>query len=372
MTSSRCALANCDKLAEDDRRLAHHKRRDWVAQRLNEPGARLAFHHELSLIDVIINHDMGLANNSIIRYSHVPVSATWWTSFLVTNRSVEQAFKFIAPIAGPRDIGHRLKSNWADVIEASSHSYGKDVLGSLRSGYRLWQALFQSPWPDLDALLGYVEEHRNAKEYVLILPDESGARISPLLPLALADIATMSWGAVWTMSKPDFDYTRFGVRFADTTPGRLRDIISRCFIGHCGVNLNIDLINEKSCEYGYLRLWSLLFHSLRQYKQTDRPGIPRALKYRDSSQREAVTYERERRYTYAMPHATDALMGFFDGDSGLAGAHADVAEILANTRDWRLQFFISISESRPVEVVEGALTDTTGGSWHRRVFWPAA
>ena len=197
------------------------------------------------------------------------------------------------------------------------------------------------------ALLAHHKEERNAKEYVLILPDRAGARVDPLLPLALADIAAMSWGAVWTMSKPGFDFTRIGVRFADTTPGKLRDIISRLFIDHCGVNLNINLVNEKSREYGYLRLWSLLFHTLHQYKRTDWRSVRRTLKSRDGSQRdvEAVTHHGEPRYTYAAPHATNALVGFFDGDSGLAGAHAGVAETLANTRDWRLQFFINISES---------------------------
>ena len=372
MTST-CALTDCDKPAALNQQFcaSHHVLWGAVAQRLSEPGIQLSFDHELELMDVIINHDMGLANDPVLRFRHVPEPATWWTSFLVTNRSVEQAFKFIVPIANPMDVGHCLKSKWADVIDASSHSYGKEMLGSLRSGYRLWQALFQSPWTDLGALLGHVEDHRNAKEYVLIDARRRGARIDPLLPLALADIAAMSWGAVWTMGKPDFDYTRFGVRFADTTPGKLRDIISRLFIDHCGVNLNINLVNEKSSEYGYLRLWSLLFHTLHQYKQTDWRSVRRTLKSRDGSQRdvEAVTYHGEPRYTYATPHATDALVGFFDGDSGLAGAHADVAEILANTRDWRLQFFINISESRPLEVMDGALTDSTGGSWHRRVFW---
>ena len=374
MTSSTCALADCDNPAEVDHQFCASHRAHWglVAQRLNEPGVALSFHHELDLIDVIINHDMGVANDPVLRYRHVSESSTWWTSFLVTNRSVEQAFKFIAPIAEPRCVGHRLKSKWADIIEGGSHSYGQDVLGSLRNGFRLWQALFQSPWGNLDALLAHVEEQRNAKEYVLIAPDQEGARVNPLLPLALADIAAMSWGAVWTMSEPCFDFTRLGVRFADTTLGKLRHIISRIFVDNCGVNLNITLINEMSLKYGYLRLWSPLFHTLRQYKRTDRPGIRRTLKYRDGSQHETVTSHGEPRYTYAAPHATDALVGFFDGDSGLAGAHADVAEILANTRDWRLQFFINISESRPLEVVDGALTDATGGSWHRRVFWRPA
>ena len=376
MTSSTCALTDCDKPAEIDQQFCASHRAHWglVAQRLNEPGVALSFHHELDLIDVIMNHDMGLANDPVLRYRHVPESSTWWTSFLVTNRSVEQAFKFIAPIAEPKDVGHRLKSKWADVIERGSYSYGQDLLGSLRNGFRLWQALFQSPWGDLDVLLAHVEEQHNAKEYVLIVPDQEGARVNPLLPLALADIAAMSWGAVWTMSKPGFDFTRLGVRFADTTLGKLRHIISRLFVDNCGVNLNINLVNEKSREHGYLRLWSLLFHTLRQYKRTDWRSVRRTLKSRDGSQRdvEAVTHHGEPRYTYATPHATDALVGFFDGDSGLAGAHVDVAEILANTRDWRLQFFINISESHPLEVVDGALTDTTGGSWHRRVFWRPA
>ena len=377
MTSSTCALTDCDKPAELNQQFCAYHRARWgsVAQRLREPGVQLSFDHELDLMDVIINNDMGLVNDPVLRYRHVPVSAASWTAFLVTNRSVEQAFKFIAPIADPRKVGHRLKSEWADVIEAGSYSYGKEVLGSLRSGYRLWQALFQSPWPDLDELLDYVEEHHNAKEYVLLDPRSDGARIDPLLPLALADIAAMSWGAVWTMSEPDFDYTRFGVRFADTTLGKLRDTISRLFVDHCGVNLNTNLVNEKAREYGYLRLWSLLFHTLRQYKRMDWRSTRRALKYRDGSQRkavEAVTSRGEPYYTYATPDATEALLRFFDGDSGLAGAHADVAEILANTRDWRLQFFIKISEACPVRVVDGALTDATGGSWRRRVFWQPA
>ena len=153
MTST-CALTDCDKPAALNQQFcaSHHVLWGAVAQRLSEPGVQLSFDHELELMDVIINHDMGLANDPVLRYRHVPEPATWWTSFLVTNRSVEEAFKFIAPIAKPKDIGHCLKSKWADVIDASSHSYGKEVLGSLRSGYRLWQALFQSPWTNLGAL----------------------------------------------------------------------------------------------------------------------------------------------------------------------------------------------------------------------------
>ena len=62
-------------------------------------------------------------------------------------------------------------------------------------------------------------------------------------------------------------------------------------------------------------------------------------------------------------------MEFFDCDDGLAEAHADVAKVLANTRDWRLQFFIKTSEFHPMEVNDGVLTDTTAGAWHPRVFW---
>lgn len=336
--------------------------------RVEDPELVMSLHHELALIDVIINNDMGLAKDPVLRHGHVPESATWWTSFLVTNRSIEQAFKFIAPIADPREVGHRLKSRWADVIAGSSHSYGQDVLGSLKNGYRLWQALFQSPWEDLDALLGHVEKHRNAKEYVLIRPEEHGAQISPLLPLALADVATMCWGSVWAMTRPEFDPTRFGVRFRDTTLGRLRDIISNTFIDHSGVNLNIELVNEKNREYGYLRLWSLLFYRLHRWKGTIRDYVRSTMKSRNGSPHVTATHAGLPRYAYATPHSRDALVEFFNGDYGLAEAHADVIEVLANTRDWRLQFFINISETHPVEVVNGVLTDVTGGSWHRQAF----
>ena len=337
-------------------------------QRLKDPAVVLSLQHELDLLDVIINHDMGLAADRVLRYGSVPVSAHWWTSFFVASRSVELAFKFIAPIDKPRNIGHLVKTKWADVIDKMPDTPEHDMLRSLREGYRHWQALFQSPWPDLDTLLFHYEGCRNAKEYVLIEPEQERAQIDLLLPLALADIATMSWGAVWTMIRPDFNSSKFEVRFVDTTSGKLERTIRRIFVHNCGVNLNTDLLNEKYREYGYLGLWSLIFHAISPYRGAER--IERVQKSRDGTPNDiTVTEGGARRHSYGAPETKDKLMELFDDDDGLAGAHADVAEVLANTRDWRLRFFIKTSEFCPMKVVDGVLTDTTDGVWHPTVFW---
>lgn len=341
----------------------HDARWRKVAQRLKEPDEQRGFRHELAHIDRIINHDVGPV------FGHD--GGEWaprWTSFVVANRLVEQAFKLIAPIALPKEIGHRLKSKWADVMDGSPQSFGQDVLGSLSSGYGIWQALFQSPWPSLGELLSHLEQYRNAKEYVLVDPDEPGARIEPLLPLALADIAAMSWGALWYMGRQPFNVTGFGVRLGDTTVGRLRHIIRQVFKDKGGVNLNLALANEKYGEHGYLRLWSILFHTLRPYKEIHRDRLEHDLKYRDGSPNDVIGYDGAPRWVYALPQARDVLAELFNGDGGLAEAHADVAEALLNTRDWRLQFFINMSECRPVELVDGTLTDTTKGAWRLGVW----
>lgn len=347
---------------------SHQARRVLVKQRLEDPRVVLGFRRECALMDVVINHDMGLADDLVLAPHGIPEAAPRWASFLVGNRSVEQAFKIIAPIAEPKDIGHNLKSRWADVIDRSPQAREQDVLGSLRSGYLLWQGLFQSPWRDLDALLAHVESNRNAMEYVLIAPEQRGAQIDPLLPMALADVAAMSWGTAWTMSRSGFDPARLGVRLRDTTVGKLRDIIGSYFTDHSGVNLNIELVNEKCREHGYLRLWSRVFHALEPCKVTRRPAVQRTMKFRDGTQHEEIVdYEGAPRYAYTAPDASDALVEYL-GEEELARAHVDVAEALANTRDWRLQFFIKMSECAPIDRVDGVLTDSTSGAWRRGVF----
>ena len=309
MPSSTCALPKCYQPVRAGSTLC--KAHDAVTRRLNHPAVVVSLQHELDLIDVIINHDMGLAADFVLRHHSIPASATWWTSFLVTNRSVEQAFKFIAPIDEPRNIGHRLKSGWVDVINKEPDTHEHELLSSLREGYCHWQALFQSPWKDLGALLCHVEKERNAKEYVLIEPKCDGAQIDLLLPLALADIAAMSWGAVWTMIKPSFDFTKFGVRFGDTTPGKLRRTIRSTFVRNCGVNLNTDLVNEKYHKYGYLRLWSLIFHAIGPHKERHRYSIKQVQKFRDGNPDDIITTEGALRYFYRAPETRDRINGVF-------------------------------------------------------------
>ena len=348
---------------------------DTAVRRAKDPMTPLAISHEVSLIDVLINHDMGLDNDLVLRHRQVPPFASWWTSFLVTNRSVEQAFKFFAPIAEPRDIGHRLASKWRTQIDGRPTGKEAKYLGSLRVGYSMWQALFQSPWPTLDDVLDHLEKKddrakpvpRNAKEYTLIAPDDYGARIDPFLPLALAEIAAMAWGAIWVLGAADFTPDRFGVRFGDTTVGKLRRIIGRIFEESSGVNLNLDLYNEKCKGRNYLQLWSEWLHAIRPYRERHQRRIERTLKYRDGSQHEAVSSVGREYYTYR-PQARDALIDAFDGDTGLADAHVDTAQSIVNHPDWRLQFFIKMSEATPVKSVDGLLTDTLHGKWHQGIF----
>ena len=345
-------------------------------RRAKDPMTPLVLGHEVNLIDVLINHDMGLDNDLVLRHGKVPLAATWWTSFLVTNRSVEQAFKLFAPIAEPRDIGHCLASKWAAAIDGRPTGKEAEYLGSLRVGYSMWQALCQSPWPTLDDVLDHMEKKndgaksppRNAKEYTLIAPDDHGAHIDPFLPLALADIAAMAWGAIWVLWTGGFAPDRLGVRFGDTTVGKLRRTIGRRFAENCGVNLNIDLYNEKCRGRNYLQLWSEWLHAIGPWKMTCQRRVERTLKYRDGSQNEAVSRVGRGHYYAYQPEARDALIEAFDGNHGLADAHVDTAHSIANCQDWRLQFFVRMSEARPVELVDGVLTDTLHGKWHRGFF----
>ena len=206
---------------------------------------------------------------------------------------------------------------------------------------------------------------RNAKEYTLIAPDDHGAHIDPFLPLALADIAAMAWGAIVDR---DFAPDRLGVRFGDTTVGKLRRTIGRRFAENCGVNLNIDLYNEKCRGRNYLQLWSEWLHAIGPWKMTCQRRVERTLKYRDGSQNEAVSRVGRGHYYAYQPEARDALIEAFDGNHGLADAHVDTAHSIANCQDWRLQFFVRMSEARPVELVDGVLTDTLHGKWHRGFF----
>ena len=141
--------------------------------------------------------------------------------------------------------------------------------------------MFQSPWHDWPALLSDVERTRNAKEYVLQHPQEQGAIIHPLLPLALADAVSMLRGMT-RLEAPD------GVQVRDTTIGRIRDLIGRVFTEKCGVNLNLELVNAKIREVGYLVLWSRIFNVLAQSKYVTTKRVWVKLKYRDGTGDRAV------------------------------------------------------------------------------------
>ena len=76
-------------------------------------------------------------------------------------------------------------------------------------------------------------------------------------------------------------------------------------------------------------------------------------------------------YDYHRQAAVAALEAMFDGSKDMADAHVDVAAVLRNTRDWRLQCFIAASEERAMETVDGTLTDMTNGAVRRRMNFEA-
>lgn len=318
-------------------------------------------------IDAVINRDAGLGQGAMRRGPSIYGPSVWWKSFLVANRLCEQVVKFVEPVDA-RDVGHRLKTKWLDVMHQRPVRGEHDRLGSLREGYRHWQAMFQSPWRTLDDLLDHVEKTRNAKEYVLIAPGEKRAEIHAALPMGLAEVSAMLLWAVTNRSRWEESTDTLGVRWDHTTHGRLRSTIGDVFERHAGANLNLDLLNEKCREHGYLRLWSLVFNRTRRFLLEEIVRGRRPLRSRDGRPDAVVEEPLGSKYRYAQS-AKDVLLGLFDQDGGLAEAHVDVANELVNVPDWRLRFFIKASEHCPLEMVDGALT-ASGGDVYQRMGRP--
>ena len=74
-----------------------------------------------------------------------------------------------------------------------------------------------------------------------------------------------------------------GYGFADTTNGRIRNLIGRTFVDCAGYNLNLDLLNAKTKEIGYLVLWSRTLNLLRGSKSIVDTRIAFEMKARDGS-----------------------------------------------------------------------------------------
>ena len=317
-------------------------------------------HHQTYILDLIVNNDVGLFNDMVLRSTNAYCSSSW-AAFIVANRLFEQLVKLVSPKLNPREIGHRVKTRWWDEIdkEAPYDRVTEGLIDGLKGGFGWWNAMVQSPWADVGAMLDHVEMTHNAKEYVLLAPQRPGAAIHPLLPLALADAVSMLSGML--------RYGKHGIRIADTTNGRIRNLIGRIFVKNAGVNLNIGLLNAITKEVGYLVLWSRIFNLLRESKYVASTRVRFEIKFRDGTN-DVDKGERSsaRHYDYHQ-QAVSALMDMFNGDEGLAAAHVDVAKVLANIRDWRLQFFIRISEVKVLGMVDRVLTDTTGSALRRQM-----
>ena len=320
-------------------------------------------HHQAYILDQIVNNDIGLCNDIVLRSANAYCSSSW-AAFIVARRLFEQLAKLVSPNMDARKIGHRLKTRWWDEIDKEDpyNHVAEGLVDGLKGGFGWWNAMVQSPWADIEAMLDHVETTFNAKEYVLYAPQRPGAAIHPLLPMALADAVSMLTGML--------RYRKQGIRVADTTNGRVRNLIGRTFVDHAGVNLNIHLLNTiLKGAGGYLVLWSQIFNLLRASKHVAHTSIQSEIKFRDGTENDAskMVVPSSGYYDYHHLQAVGVLMGMFAGDEGLAAAHVDVAKVLANIRDWRLQFFIRISEVEALTVVDRVLTDTTGGALRQRM-----
>ena len=316
--------------------------------------------HQVYILDQMVNNDIGLCNDLVLRSTNAYWSSSW-AAFIVANRLFEQLAKLVSPKRNPREIGHLVKTRWWDEVD-TEEPYNSDLEGlvdGLKTGFKWWNAMVQSPWADVGAMLDHLETTHNDKEYVLLTPQRPEANIHPLLPLALADAASMLSGMLRCGKQ--------GVRVADTTNGRIRNLIGRTFEEHAGVNLNIDLLKAITKEVGYLVLWSRIFNLLSKRKYVAGTRVQFEVKFRDGTNRVSKGETSSAGHYDYRQQAVGALMNMFDGDEGLAAAHVDVAKELANTRDWRLQFFIKISEVKTLAVVDRVLTDTTGNALRRQM-----
>lgn len=314
-------------------------------------------HIQCDLLDVLINNDKGMLNDLALR-SFNTASSTGWASFIVARRLHEQLAKLTTPSLDPMvDIGHDL-TKWYDARQVNESGQFTDdkLVVRLDTGYMWWNAVFQGPWSTYRELLEHTKDlEGNRKEYALLAPHKDHAEIHPLHPLALADATRMLCGRLTG---------EHGVRVIDTTLGRIRQIISREFVESAGLNLDIDRVNQIIKRIGYLVLWSRVFNLLKPCKRTIRGRDSFRMKYRDGSGRvqEGV---RPSRVRYGYNDGGLAVLMETFGTEELASAHLDVATVLANKRDWRLQTFIKCSEYRELVMVDGVLTDTTKGIWRR-------
>ena len=321
------------------------------------PEKAMDIYVQCNLLDVLINNDKGMLNDLVLR-SFNTYSSSGWASFIVARRLHEQLAKMTTPSLDPKEVGHDL-IRWIDAIEMNKDrqfsTHDSLILG-LNTGYAWWNAIFQSPWSTYRELLEHTKDPKgNHKEYSLLEPEKYHAKIHPLHPLALADATKMLCGLL---------KNKHGVRVIDTTPGHIRQIISRTFVEHAGVNLDIDQVNQVNKRIGYLVLWSRVFNLLRPYKRTIRGRDSFQMKYRDGSG-EVAKGERPSQGHYGYDDSGAAVLMETFGTEELAAAHLDVATVLANKRDWRLQTFIKCSEYRALVMVDGVLTDTTKGMWRQ-------
>ena len=331
--------------------------------------------HQIDQLESLINNDHGLCRDAV-QYAPPTRSGIYgWASFLVAHRLHEQAATMFVRELNPRKVGHCLKSEWLDPLKdiAIDCKDDKRAVG-LETGYKWWNAIFQSPWADYEDMLQVVENGFNDKEYGILEPEKEGADIHPLLPLALADAAQMMLGAIRreNLEKLPGERGDRGIYKRDTTPFYIREIIKTAYLDYAGANLSFDLLNEKIREAGsFLILWSRAFHVLRLFRVPVYKVKRNVTKDRSDGSSVIGVYEEKVLvgYEYELEKSSAALMGrLFDGDSGLAKAFVDIAQVLKDIRDWRLQAFITTSGYRPFVVANGDITDATKGQWRKELF----
>ena len=328
-----------------------------------------AIWHEVGLLDDILYRDVGTCNDLVLRDANSYFS-TGWTAFLVANRLHEQLVKLATPEFEPqKDIGHRIKRQWYNTLESEADQ--RRFFTELKIGYSWFQELFQTPWETLEDLYQEVENVQNNKEYALlymgrdVAPDPDRG-VHPLLPCALADVVALLADLHLRQEEEK------GIETSASSRCKIENAISRSVHDIACVNLNVELTNEAHAEYGgLLGFWSQLFHELRTSKRQVEVREVVPLFYGDGRQDGSTVHRPSKgKYEYDAGRAKLRLMHLLKGDEGLMEAYRRWAGLLANKRDWRLQFFIRLSEHNPIALGEGNVwRDPLKGAWHKFVQW---
>ena len=120
--------------------------------------------HQTHILDLIVNNDIGLFNDAVLRSTNAYFSSSW-AAFIVANRLFEQLAKLVSPELEPRKIGHCVKTRWWDEIDAEApfDRNPEGLVDGLETGFKWWNAMAQSPWADMGAMLDHLETTKRAK-----------------------------------------------------------------------------------------------------------------------------------------------------------------------------------------------------------------